>query len=503
MYGCLKDYLKMLITGKLAPHRLRRNSATIEYCACPCHSSCGGGGEGGSGGGGGGGGGGNICAISDIRNHTDLPPQVPSSSTYYDQATRAHAARLLRLLDSDYYIHSDSNAMEVNHEDDSDARSSDGVGASGGGALLLYSGEESVCGYHSCYNTYYNYRESRLSSTDRTCTCTAVDGISSSNASLSHCDSKFSNDLEVCKDSSLLSAPAKLADREYVNAKPTDREYINAPVKLTAFNAASGDRISEYATLSEDSLLFEPTYINASVKRTDRDYVNVPVAAKSSPVELTGNKDKPTNLSKSTNGKYVNAPAKKYYVNVPAKLTDREYVNAPAKNYVNAPAILSSMDDACSDTSVLFEPEYINDACAPAEQSDSASTFVDTPCSSDPLFPTSSTTRLEYANIESSNGGSGGGGGGGGGGGESCRCSVQSKGEDNTYCNDSVPSSSPCVYCCPAQTQGPSTILKEPWAQNVGCACSDTEGKLSYFEVLDYAHQIALGMEHLEQMKVS
>ncbi len=73
-------------------------------------------------------------------------------------------------------------------------------------------------------------------------------------------------------------------------------------------------------------------------------------------------------------------------------------------------------------------------------------------------------------------------------------CACDEDRPDNEYANVS---STGCAYCMSDEQLAPVCL---------DCSCGDTrrfsKGKLSYFEFLDYAHQIAKGMEHLENMKV-
>lgn len=87
-----------------------------------------------------------------------------------------------------------------------------------------------------------------------------------------------------------------------------------------------------------------------------------------------------------------------------------------------------------------------------------------------------------------------------------CHCyhdsDASSIGDDPDYRN--LPTA--CAYCSAEQEVGEG-IATPPAPPHVpaGSICPDlnlTKEKLSYFEVLDYAHQIARGMEHLDKMKV-
>lgn len=85
----------------------------------------------------------------------------------------------------------------------------------------------------------------------------------------------------------------------------------------------------------------------------------------------------------------------------------------------------------------------------------------------------------------------------------SCTCSQHSDGADSqvgVYRN--VPPVT-CIYCSTEPGQAASGPAGEAAGGN--CLCPDLsvmQGKLSYYEVLDYACQIARGMQHLEGMKV-
>ena len=174
MYGSLKNYLKSLNTGRLAPLHPRRavgrtGQGVIPYptggpCSCPCHT---------------------LHSDSDpalrgraVHASSMSPARADTSSAaytgYHDPAVVAHAARLLRLLDSNYYHQSGSNANRRN-----------GTGPSGGsesdwpGGGEPYAGDEGMCAYHSdveetpyywvqrsisqYYNSYYNHQPSVVS----------------------------------------------------------------------------------------------------------------------------------------------------------------------------------------------------------------------------------------------------------------------------------------------------------------------------------------------------
>ena len=91
---------------------------------------------------------------------------------------------------------------------------------------------------------------------------------------------------------------------------------------------------------------------------------------------------------------------------------------------------------------------------------------------------------------------------------QECMCRQPSPGL-NPYHN--LSSSSTCVYCCqcvsgeavgdvPRQQTGTGDQAS---LEGTGNVYSESENTLSYFEVLDFAQQIARGMEHLEKMKVT
>ena len=78
----------------------------------------------------------------------------------------------------------------------------------------------------------------------------------------------------------------------------------------------------------------------------------------------------------------------------------------------------------------------------------------------------------------------------------------------NSYRN--LSSSNTCVYCCQCVGgEATGNLLTQHGTGErsslggAGNLSSETEGGLSYFEVLDFAQQIARGMEHLEKMKVN
>ena len=93
-----------------------------------------------------------------------------------------------------------------------------------------------------------------------------------------------------------------------------------------------------------------------------------------------------------------------------------------------------------------------------------------------------------------------------------CTCYPQpSPSSLNQYSNLSA--SNTCVYCCqcgtgdeatqPLPTAGARGADDRSCLVGEGNSFSESERGLSYFEVLDFAQQIARGMEHLEKMKVS
>ena len=102
---------------------------------------------------------------------------------------------------------------------------------------------------------------------------------------------------------------------------------------------------------------------------------------------------------------------------------------------------------------------------------------------------------------------------------EECMCHhLQPAPNLNPYHNHNLySSSSGCIYCsCQCANSeavvggvhqqtgaGVSDQANLAGAGNQTTSSSDTETRLSYFEVLDFALQIARGMEHLEKMKVS
>lgn len=152
MYGSLKDYLKQLKMGNLAPlhpNTVRtsgeRGGVSTGPCTCPCHSSCQEEGEGVAGGRGEG--------VNNTRQVA--PPFSLYDSSQHDPAVLAHAARLMRLLDSDYYYqaarHGDGTEKEsCGSDSSSDCTSVDRALHFGGGGM---------CAYHSdLEESPYRYR---------------------------------------------------------------------------------------------------------------------------------------------------------------------------------------------------------------------------------------------------------------------------------------------------------------------------------------------------------
>lgn len=88
---------------------------------------------------------------------------------------------------------------------------------------------------------------------------------------------------------------------------------------------------------------------------------------------------------------------------------------------------------------------------------------------------------------------------------QECMCRQQTP-NLNPYHNLSA--SNVCVYCCQCLNgeAGGTTAAggdRVSLGGGAGSVPSDSERGLSYFEVLDFAQQIARGMEHLERMKVN
>ena len=169
MYGSLKDYLKQLKAGRLAPlhpsgvRTLAQGSGGAGQCLCPCHS------------------------LYPATPHAGAPSSAVTGSQrdphsgrdtrrssqrdsgspcdpYTDPSVAAHAARLLRLLESDYYHQSHDRRGQ---DSDSDSANSDNVSVD----------DRNMCAYHlhsdlkdspyqyysrtqhamsDYYNTYYN-----------------------------------------------------------------------------------------------------------------------------------------------------------------------------------------------------------------------------------------------------------------------------------------------------------------------------------------------------------
>ena len=99
---------------------------------------------------------------------------------------------------------------------------------------------------------------------------------------------------------------------------------------------------------------------------------------------------------------------------------------------------------------------------------------------------------------------------------QECLCHHQLAPNLNPYHSYNLSTASGCVYCCQCANSEAVGGPQHPGDQaNLGGAglnvtassasffTDDTETRLSYFEVLDFALQIARGMEHLEKMKVS
>ena len=102
---------------------------------------------------------------------------------------------------------------------------------------------------------------------------------------------------------------------------------------------------------------------------------------------------------------------------------------------------------------------------------------------------------------------------------EECTCPYQPSSSLNQYRNLSA--SNTCIYCChcaaegggggeggatqapPTQPTAPGACDRSNLTTGEGNTFSEADRGLSYFEVLDFAQQIARGMEHLERMKVS
>jgi hypothetical protein len=146
LYGSLKHYLKGLSTDGLAPlHRHpMRHAATQEsslthrpsgsQCLCPCHSLSGGGTHsynpaqrGGA----------------NDQSEGEAASTTHTDAGYNDPAIVAHAARLLRLLDSNYYHQSGSNTNKdrINPNSGSDSSSA--------GGREPYAEDDGMCVYHS------------------------------------------------------------------------------------------------------------------------------------------------------------------------------------------------------------------------------------------------------------------------------------------------------------------------------------------------------------------
>ena len=185
MYGSLKDYLKKLKANRL--HSLHRSHPQHEganpssraeegcICSCQCHYQIKN----------------NASSLSEVseQGSAHVHQQVASSSPfhharpldssgYHDPIGSAHAARLLRLLESDYHFQSNSSITEMGHENGQNGAL--GSHSNTENSVLPRSGGvESMCAYHPCilenypyqydwvpaqqvvssyYNSYYNHR---------------------------------------------------------------------------------------------------------------------------------------------------------------------------------------------------------------------------------------------------------------------------------------------------------------------------------------------------------
>ena len=163
MYGSLKDYLKKLSSGQLSPpqmHHLRQNltegdkPSALNHCVCSCHSQ-----ECSS----------NHETISLAREQHNGPHSLsPCLSltevsslpdNYCDPVAMAHAARLLRLLDTNYCYHSNFS-IDTSYDEGRGAHS--GMDATpipemGGRKRSSSSIIGLMCAYHSSFKEYPSY----------------------------------------------------------------------------------------------------------------------------------------------------------------------------------------------------------------------------------------------------------------------------------------------------------------------------------------------------------
>lgn len=164
LHGSLKDYLKKV---RLSPRNIYGARGTAGEgtrplptgrCLCPCHSLYRGG----------------PTRRGVAQGRADSTEPHPASTSYYhDPVVMAHAARLMRILDSDYYHRSGSNPRGE-HSSGSDSGSMNGD--------YPYTDDEGMCAYHSSledspygwvqravsqyYNSYYNYKAPAKPRTD-------------------------------------------------------------------------------------------------------------------------------------------------------------------------------------------------------------------------------------------------------------------------------------------------------------------------------------------------
>ena len=82
-----------------------------------------------------------------------------------------------------------------------------------------------------------------------------------------------------------------------------------------------------------------------------------------------------------------------------------------------------------------------------------------------------------------------------------CACQYHTYQNSGRSCHGDVASTS--AHCSPCSGKAQTAVAAH--CQNCGCheVKGNSKGRLSYFEILDYANQISKGMEHLESMKVS